>query len=91
MDSLLLHSIFKMGSYLHGFPDVAVVKNQLAGDVRDMGSVPRSGRSPGVGNGNPLQYSCLYSMDRGAWWATDHGVTKSDTTEPPSSFILMRS
>ena len=40
--------------------------------------IPRSGRSPGGGNGNPLQYSCLEnSMDRGAWWATVHGVTKS--------------
>ena len=42
-----------------------------AGDTRDAGSVPRSGRSPEVGNGNPFQYSCLEnSMDRGAWWAT---------------------
>ena len=41
---------------------------------RDTGSIPRSGRSPGVGNGNPLQYSCLDdSMDRGAWQATVHG------------------
>ena len=49
---------------------VQVVKNVLAnaGDVRDMGSIPGSGRSPGVGNGNPLQYSCLKnSIDRGAW------------------------
>ena len=39
-----------------------------AGDIRDVGSIPRSGRSPGVGNGNPFQYSCLEnSMDRGAW------------------------
>ena len=45
------------------------------GDTRDGGSVLGSGRSPGVGNGNPLQYSCLAnSMDRGAWWATVHGV-----------------
>ena len=82
-----------MGSYLylHGFPDAAVVKNQLAGDVRDTGSVPGLGRSPGVGSSNPLQYSCLYSMDRGAWWATDHGVTKSHTAEQPSTFIIIRS
>ena len=48
-----------------------------------MGSIPGSGRSLGVGNGNPLQYSCLGNpMDRGAWRATVHGVTKkSDTTE----------
>ena len=43
----------------------------------DPGSIPRSGRSPGEGNGNPLQYSCLEnSMDRGAWLATVHGVTE---------------
>ena len=49
----------------------------------DMGSIPGSGRSPGKGNGNPLQYSCLeYPMDRGAWWASVHGVAKeSDMTE----------
>ena len=59
-----------------------VVKNPLAnaGDVRDAGSIPGSGRSPGEGNGNPLQYSCLEnSMDRGAWWATVHRITKSRT------------
>ena len=51
-----------------------------AEDVKDMGLIPGLGRSPGVGNGNPLQYSCLEnSMDRGAWWATVHGVTKSRT------------
>ena len=50
------------------------------GDIRDMGLTPGSGRSPGVGNGNPPQYSCLeYSMDRGALQATVHGVTKSQT------------
>ena len=49
-------------------------------DIRDMGSGPGSGRSPGGGHDNPLQYSCLEnSMDRGAWWATDHGVAKSRT------------
>ena len=64
-------------------PQVAVlVKNPSvkAGDARDAGSVPESGRSPGVGNGNPLQYSCLEKpMDKGAWWVTVHGVTKSWT------------
>ena len=49
-----------------------------AGDVEDPGSIPGSGRSPGEGNGNSLQYSCLENlMDRGAWWATVHGVSKS--------------
>ena len=46
----------------------------------DLGSIPGLGRSPAEGNGNPLQYSCLEnSMDRGAWWATVHGVAKSWT------------
>ena len=49
-------------------------------DVGDLGSIPRLGRSPGEGNGNPHQYSCLEnSMDGGAWWATVHGVAKSQT------------
>ena len=51
-----------------------------AGDARDLGSIPGSGRSPGGGNGNPLQYSCLEnSMDRGAWQATVHAVANSQT------------
>ena len=51
-----------------------------AGDVGDVGSVPGSGRSPGEGNDNPLQYSCLENlMDRAAWWATVHEVAKSWT------------
>ena len=51
-----------------------------AGDVRDMGSIAGSGRSPGERNGSSFQYSCLENpMDRGAWWATVHGVTKSQT------------
>ena len=62
------------------FPRGAVVKNLLAnaGDAEDTGSILGSGRSPEVGNGNPLQYSCLgNAMDRGAWQATVHGATKS--------------
>ena len=54
-----------------------MVKNPPA-NAGDVGLIPGSGRSPGEGNGNPLQHSCLRnSMDRGAWWATVHGVTKS--------------
>ena len=59
-----------------------VVKNPPAnaGDVRDVGSILRSERSPGGGHGNPLQYSCLENlMDRGAWWATVYGIAKSRT------------
>ena len=59
---------------------VLMVKNLLAsaGDVRDAASVPGLGRSPDGGHDNPLQYSCLEnSTDRGCWWATVHGVAKS--------------
>jgi len=61
---------------------VLVVKNlpANAGDARDADLTPGFGRSPGEGNGNPLQYSCLENpMDRGAWQAAVHGVTKSQT------------
>ena len=54
------------------FPGGAVIKNPPANvaDTRPVGSIPRSGRSPGVRNGNPIQYSCLEnSMNRGTWWA----------------------
>ena len=65
-------------------PAGAVAKNLPANaeDTRDMGSIPRSRRFPGGGNGNLLLYSCLENpMDRGAWQATVHGVTKSERTE----------
>ena len=63
------------------FPCGSVVK-KLPANARDAGLIPGSGRSPGKGNGNPLQHSCLGNpMDRGSWWATVHGVTKElDTT-----------
>ena len=59
-----------------------VVKNLSANaeDIRDTGSIPRLGRSPGEGNDNPLQYSYLENpMDRGAWQTTVHGVAKCQT------------
>ena len=62
---------------------VLAVKNPSAdaGDIRDVGSIPRSGRSSGGGQGNTLQYSCLDNpMDRGAWQATVHGVAELDMT-----------
>ena len=61
-----------------------MVKNPSAnaGGVRDAGSIPGLGKSPGGGHGNPLQYSCLENpVDRGAWQATVHRVAESDTTE----------
>ena len=53
---------------------------ELAGNAGDLGLISGSGRSPGEGNGYLLQYSCLENlMDRGVWWATDHGVANSQT------------
>ena len=63
-----------------GFPGASMVKNlpAKAGDVGDTGSILGPEKSPGGGNGNPLQYSCLENpMDRGPWQATVHGVSKS--------------
>ena len=63
-----------------GFPGGTLVPPASTGDARDVGSIPGLGRSSGVGNGNPLQSSCLQNpMDRGAWWAIVHGVAKSRT------------
>ena len=64
-----------------GFPGGSVVK-KLPASAEDLGSIPGLGRSPGGGRGNPLQYSCLENfVNRGAWWATVHGITELDTTE----------
>ena len=71
-----------MMSLLEGFPGGSGVKNPStnAGDTGDLSSIPGLGRSPGGGNGNTVQYSCLENpMERGAWWATVHGVAKSQT------------
>ena len=72
------------GCWYGAFQVVLVVKNPPAneGDVRDAGSILRSGRSPGGGPANLLQYSCLENpMDRGAWQATVHSITEWDMTE----------
>ena len=65
-----------------GFHGGSMVNNPPA-NAGDMGLIPGLGRSPGEGNGNPFQYSCLENpTDRGAWWATVHGVAKElDTTQ----------
>ena len=71
--------------YVLGLPQWLSSKESAcnAGDAVDSGSIPGLGRSPGEGNGYPLQYFCLANpMDRGAWWATVHmGRKESDTTE----------
>ena len=59
---------------------MALVVKNLPANAGDMGSVPGSGRSPGVRNGNPVQYSCLENpLDRGTQWAIVQGVTQSQT------------
>ena len=74
-----------------GFPGSSVNK-ESAYSAGDLGSIPGLGRSPGGGNGNPLQYSCLGNpMDRGAWWAAVHGVTRVRhdlVTKPPPKCAL---
>ena len=63
-----------------GFPGGSKGKASACNEG-DLGSIPGLGRSPGKGTGNPLHYSCLEnSMERGAWWATVHGIPESDTT-----------
>ena len=75
--SLNLVTQFISHYFLCGLPQWLSSKDS-ASNVGDMGSIPGSGRFPGEGNGNPLQYSCLGNpIDRGAWWAIVHGVTKS--------------
>ena len=71
-----------------GFPGGSDGKAS-ARNAGDLDSIPGSGRAPGEGNGNPLQYSCLEnSMDGAAWWATVHGVAKSQTQLSDFTFFL---
>ena len=77
--SLVLMNIFWVPIIHKGFPGASAVINPLANSV-DVSSIPGLGRSSGVGNGKPLQYSCLGKpMDGGAWWAVVHGVAQSQT------------
>ena len=74
------HGVAKSQTRLKQMSIYMVVKNLLAyvGDTGETGSIPGSGRSPGEGNGNPLQYSCLgSSIDRRVWWDAVHGVAES--------------
>ena len=88
LDFLCIHGVYKGDCILNFIPSYWGLPRWLsgnefacnAGDSGDTDSIPVLGRSPGEGNGNPLQYSCLeISMDRGAWQATVHGVAKSQT------------
>ena len=76
-------SILSIAVYTLGFSQMVYIGSdgkESVCNARDLGSVPGLGRSPGEGNRNPLQYSCLENpMDRGAWWAMIHGVAKSWT------------
>ena len=81
-DSVTQFNLIITCLYQHGLPRWLSGKESAstAGATGDTGSIPRSGRSPGEGHGNPLQYFCLENpMDKGAWWATVHGVAKSRT------------
>ena len=84
LSAKFLHSVvvFPFPFSIFGFPDGSVVRNLTANarDIGDAGSIPRLGRFPGEGNGNPFQYSYLGNpVDRGAWWATVQRVTKNLT------------
>ena len=74
-----------------GFPSGSDSK-ESACNAGDPGSVPRWGRSPGEGQGNPLQYSCLENLkDRGTWWATVHGFAKNQTQLSDEHFHFLSS
>ena len=70
--------------------DSLVAQTASACNAEDLGLIPGSGRSPGEGDGNPLQYSCLEnSLDGGAWWAAVHGVTKSRSQLSDFTYLWM--
>ena len=83
-------SLCLVSGMVWGFPGGSEVKAS-AYNVGNLGSIPGSGRSPGEGNGNPLQYSCLENpMDGRAWWVTVHGVAKSQTRLSDFTFLSFR-
>ena len=75
------HGFFQAPSQGKGFPGGSASKESACNE-KDLGSIPGLGSSPGEGNGNPLQFSCLENpMNRGSWWATVRGSQRSDMTE----------
>ena len=80
-EEMLFFSFIFLPLFIKAFPGGSVVKTTCnVGEVGDTGSIAGSGKSPGGGHGDPLQYSCLKNpMDRGVWWTTVHGVTQSWT------------
>ena len=95
IENILIIYIFNLYNLIfvviYGFPGGPTVVKNLpanAGGARDVGLIPGSGRSPGEGNGNSLQYSCLEnSIDKGVWQATVHRVTKSRTLLRTHTYI----
>ena len=82
---------FSRPEYCSGLSFPFPGEKRLAYNAGALGSVPGSGRSPGEGNGNPLQHSCLENpTDRGAWWATVHGVAKSPTGLSDFTFTFLQ-
>ena len=85
---ILRYCSFSPDMFLMSFPGGSEVKASAC-NVGDPGSIPGSGRSPGEANGNLLQYSCLENhMDRGAWWAIVHGITKNLDMTEQLTFLL---
>ena len=86
----LFHMLIRHLYVFFGFPGDSASK-EFVGNAGDPGLIPGLGRSPGEGNGNPLQYSCLVNpMDRGALWAIVHGITEESGASEPLTLSLSR-